>query len=264
MDFTDKDYYLKEFDPIDYLNTYYNNTSGVFVDNYLSFTLKKLFETFKPGGVTGNTLIDVGAGPAIYQIMSACEVFKEIIVTDFTDKNRQEYERWLKKAPGIFDWSPIGNLVCELEGNRQSWVQKEEKIRRTVSRVLKCDILKANPVDPVTLPQADCVVTSLCLEAACKDLEALRCALKNIASLLKTGGNLVMCGVLNCSFYLVGQKKFFSLAFDDVFLRKVLSEINFVIKELEVLPVAETKKETCDHTAFFFLLARKQGDAKSE
>nr|XP_033774536.1 indolethylamine N-methyltransferase-like [Geotrypetes seraphini] len=265
MDFTGGDYYQKDFDPTDYLNTYYNTTSGAFVDKYfLSFVLKKMSETFKPGCVAGNILIDVGSGPSIYQIMSACEVFKEIIVTDFTDKNRQEYERWLKKAPGIFDWAPIGNFVCELESNRQSWAEKEEKIRRTVSKVLKCDIMKTNPVDPVTLPQADCVVTSLCLEAACKDLEALRHALKNVASLLKIRGHLVICGVLNCSFYLVGQKKFFSLAFDDVFLRKVLSEINFVIKEFEVIPVAERKKEISDHSAIFFLLAYKQGDDKSE
>ncbi|XP_029429189.1 indolethylamine N-methyltransferase-like [Rhinatrema bivittatum] len=265
MDFTDSDYYQREFDPTDYLNTYYNATSGAFVDKYfLSFILKKLSETFKPGGVTGDTLIDVGSGPSIYQIMSACEVFKEIIATDLTDKNRQEYERWLKKEPGTFDWAPIGNFVCSLEGNRQSWPQKEEKIRGAVKRVLKCDIMKTNPLDPLTLPQADCVVSSLCLEAACKDLDALRSALRNIASLLKIGGHLVLCGVLNCNFYLVGQKKFFSLAFNEVFLTKVLSEINFVIKELEVIPLDETKKEICDHSAMFFLLACKQGAAKSE
>lgn len=70
------------------------------------------------GGVGGNVLIDIGSGPTIYQLLSACEVFREIIATDYTPQNLQELQKWLKKEPGAHDWSPIVQHVCELEGDR--------------------------------------------------------------------------------------------------------------------------------------------------
>ncbi|KAG9460359.1 hypothetical protein GDO78_022382, partial [Eleutherodactylus coqui] len=70
------------------------------------------------GKVKGDTLIDIGTGPSIYQLLSACEAFKNIIVSDFTDRNREEFNVWLKNQPGAFDWSSVINHVCQLEGDR--------------------------------------------------------------------------------------------------------------------------------------------------
>ncbi|XP_044539117.1 nicotinamide N-methyltransferase-like, partial [Gracilinanus agilis] len=70
------------------------------------------------GRVKGDLLIDIGTGPTIYQLLSACESFKEIVVTDYTDQNLEELSKWLKKEPGAFDWSPVVKYVCELEGDR--------------------------------------------------------------------------------------------------------------------------------------------------
>lgn len=70
------------------------------------------------GGVGGDILIDIGTGPTIYQLLSACEAFREIIATDYTEQNLQELERWLKKEPGAYDWSSVVQYVCELEGDR--------------------------------------------------------------------------------------------------------------------------------------------------
>lgn len=72
----------------------------------------------KPDGVNGDLLIDIGSGPTIYQLLSACESFKEIIATDYIDQNLRELEKWLKKEPGAFSWSLVMTYVCELEGNR--------------------------------------------------------------------------------------------------------------------------------------------------
>lgn len=71
-----------------------------------------------PGAVKGELLIDIGSGPTIYQLLSACESFTEIIVSDYTDQNLWELQKWLKKEPGAFDWSPVVTYVCDLEGNR--------------------------------------------------------------------------------------------------------------------------------------------------
>ncbi|KYO36035.1 hypothetical protein Y1Q_0012300 [Alligator mississippiensis] len=70
------------------------------------------------GDVKGDILIDIGSGPTIYQLLSACEKFNKIIVSDYADRNRQELEKWLKKGPGAFDWTLVVKYVCKLEGQR--------------------------------------------------------------------------------------------------------------------------------------------------
>uniref|UniRef100_A0A8C6DIU1 Indolethylamine N-methyltransferase n=1 Tax=Moschus moschiferus TaxID=68415 RepID=A0A8C6DIU1_MOSMO len=111
--------YKTEFNPQDYLKTYYAFDSGTVAENaILKFNLNNLFETFSPGGVGGDILIDVGTGPTIYQLLSACEAFREIIVSDYSELNLREVDKWLKKEPGAYDWSPAVQYVCELEGDR--------------------------------------------------------------------------------------------------------------------------------------------------
>nr|XP_020728454.1 nicotinamide N-methyltransferase isoform X1 [Odocoileus virginianus texanus] len=118
------DVYQENFEPTSYLD-YYKMNQDPIGDEVLHFLLKHYNATFKPeysysktGGLEGKLLVDIGSGSTIYQFLSACESSQEIIATDYTDKNLQELEKWLKKMPGLFDWSPVVKYVCELEGNR--------------------------------------------------------------------------------------------------------------------------------------------------
>lgn len=80
--------------------------------------LTGVFPLPAPEGLGGDTLLDVGCGPTIYQLLSACERFQEIVAMDYTPQNRQELESWLRNEPGAFDWRPVVQYVCELEGDR--------------------------------------------------------------------------------------------------------------------------------------------------
>nr|XP_033774695.1 nicotinamide N-methyltransferase-like [Geotrypetes seraphini] len=257
--FSDKETYQRDFLPKPYLEMYYAAEVGLLMkDGYMPFMLKNLFNTFTSGGVKGNLLIDIGSGPTIYQFLSACECFKEIIATDYTDRNRQELELWLKKEPEAFDWSSTVKFVCELEGDRQTWTEKEEKLRKTVTQVLKCDITKKNPLDSLVLPKADCLLTCLCLEGACKDQDTFCCALRNISSLLKAGGHLVIGGVLGTDMYMVGEKPFSSLVLDKEFLKKALTDAGYEVKQLEVDSRRDLSTfHLAHHTDAFFILAQK-------
>uniref|UniRef100_A0A8C2VVI0 Nicotinamide N-methyltransferase n=1 Tax=Chinchilla lanigera TaxID=34839 RepID=A0A8C2VVI0_CHILA len=133
--FTSKDVYVEHFNPRDYLEKYYNFGSRNSTENQiLRHLLTYLFKILCEGGVEGDLLIDIGSGPTIYQLLSACDSFKEIITTDYLDQNLQELEKWLKKEPGAFDWSPVVTYVCDLEGNRVKGPEKEERLRRAVTQ----------------------------------------------------------------------------------------------------------------------------------
>lgn len=72
--------------------------------------------------------MDVGSGPTLYQVLSGCEVFDKVLLTDFLEVNRQELKRWLQGGGGggggssSLDWTPYLQHVCQLEGRRYDWV----------------------------------------------------------------------------------------------------------------------------------------------
>ncbi|XP_076968990.1 nicotinamide N-methyltransferase [Tamandua tetradactyla] len=255
--FTTKDTYLSHFNPREYLEKYYSFGSRHSAENQiLGYLLKELFKIFCLDGVKGNLLIDIGSGPTIYQLLSACESFKEIVATDYTDQNLQELERWLKKEPGAFDWSPVVNYVCELEGNRIQGPEKEEKLRRAVKQVLKCDVTQRQPLGPVSLPPADCLLTTLCLHAACPDLPTYRGALENLGSLLKPGGFLVIVDVLRSSYYMIGEQRFSSLSLGREAVEAAVKEAGYTIERFEVTQ-QRYSPTAADNEGIFSLVGRK-------
>lgn len=255
--FTSKETYLSHFNPRDYLEKYYSFGSSPSAENQiLRLLLKNLFKIFCLDGVKGDLLIDIGSGPTIYQLLSACESFKEIIATDYSDQNLQELEKWLKKEPGAFDWSPVTAHVCELEGNRMKRTEKEEKLRRVVKQVLKCDVTQRRPLGAVSLPPADCLLSTLCLDAACPDLPAYRAALRNLSSLLKPGGYLVLLDALKSSYYMIGEQRFSSLSLDREAVEAAVREAGYTIEQFEV--ISQSYPPTmANNEGLFSLVARK-------
>ncbi|XP_075046683.1 indolethylamine N-methyltransferase-like [Mixophyes fleayi] len=250
--------YIDEFSPIDYFQTYYAPGQGALVGDWTNFALRNLHETFAPGGVEGDTLIDFGAGPSIYQLLSACEVFNNIITSDFLEKSRVELQKWLRKDPNALDWTPFIKYVCELEGNRKNCEEKAEKLRSKVKRVLKCDALKSNPYEPLVLPPADCFLICLCLEATCKDLESYCDVLKNFKNLIKPGGHLLVLGVLNSTFYYVGKKRFFALPLTKKHLEMAFKEAGYEIEKMSFTPRNnKSRLDLCGHDSHYYVRARK-------
>ncbi|KAM5142362.1 nicotinamide N-methyltransferase-like [Mantella aurantiaca] len=260
--YTSPQTYIDEFDPVDYYRMYYHPEEGYITEEWANFVLRNLHETFTSGDVKGDLLIDFGAGPTIYHLLSACEAFNNIITSDFLDQNLRQLQKWLRKDPDALDWTHIVKLVCELEGNsdNESCRKKEEKLRRTVTKVLKCDALKKNPYDPVVMPQADCLLSCLCLEVTCKDVESYIDVLRNLKGLIKPGGHIILHSALNTSYYYVGEKKFYSLAITKEELETAFKEAGYEMVKLKVIPCTEKpEKDLSNQDGYYFLHARKPG-----
>ncbi|XP_053552532.1 nicotinamide N-methyltransferase-like [Bombina bombina] len=262
LPFTKQQTYIDEFNSNDYYDTYYAPGKGLLIEEWMEFALKKLHETFTSGGVEGDTLIDIGSGPTIYQLLSACEVFKNIIISDFLPQNLMEIHKWLKKDHGAFDWSLAVKSVCEMEKNSNNCQKKEEKLRQTVKQVLQCDALKKDPLEPHVVPPVDCLLSCLCLEAACKDLETFYSALKNLRTLIKPGGHIVLLSVLNATFYYVGNKTFSSLCVTKEDLEKALIETGYQIEKIEVTSqLGQEDKDFSNYDSHYYVHARKPHDS---
>ncbi|XP_067326714.1 nicotinamide N-methyltransferase-like [Anolis sagrei] len=255
---TGKEAYRQHFDPKSYFDMYMScgSVNSSVCDPVCAFFQEKLHKTFFVDGIQGDTLIDIGSGPSIQQLLSACESFREIIATDLLEQNRVEIQKWLKKDPEALDWTPMVKYVCQLEGDREKWKEKEEKLRRTIKQVLPCDVTLANPLDPLVLQPVDCVISTFCLESACDDLPAYCSAVKNVASLVKPGGHLIFAAVMEETYYMVGSHKFGCLYLTPEMVRDAVKGASFEVLWSQGLGMT-CPPSMCDAKGMFFLVAKK-------
>ncbi|KAG7315800.1 hypothetical protein KOW79_020666 [Hemibagrus wyckioides] len=255
--FTEAEYYQKCFDSRAYMNNFYSRPEGHSDENnYLSFVLGCLSRIFSTGEYKGRKLIEVGSGPTIHTVISACQHYHELVLSDFVDGNREEIKKWINNEEGCFDWKPIIEYVCELDGKSSSDV--EVKLRQKIKQVLKCNVLLENPFHPESIEPADCVITSLCLEAACKDMQLYTDALCGVTKLLRPGGVLVMVGVLGETFYRVDEIHFSCLRLSKENIEDVVSKLGFTVQEFNIFSAQDQEtNKVSDFEAFFVLVALK-------
>lgn len=150
----------------------------------------------------------------------------------------------------------VENNVCGFVFFRVKGPEKEEKLRQAVKQVLKCDVTQSQPLGAVPLPPADCLLSTLCLDAACPDLPTYRRALRNLGSLLKPGGFLVIMDALKSSYYMIGEQKFSSLPLGREAVEAAVKEAGYTIEWFEV--ISQSYSSTmANNEGLFSLVGRK-------
>ncbi|XP_041364033.1 indolethylamine N-methyltransferase-like [Gigantopelta aegis] len=129
-------------------------------------------------------------------------------------------------------------------------------LKTSVKKLVTCDVTMELPLGPDYVEAFDVVFTSFCLAAAAKSVAEYKQFLKNVASLLPSGGHLVMRDVKNKTAYTVDNRIFHYLSFSTSDVIDALCNAQF-----EVL---EYKSDTFSMPQFdppefevFVLLARK-------
>ncbi|XP_075045722.1 nicotinamide N-methyltransferase-like [Mixophyes fleayi] len=214
------------------------------------------FFPFSLGRVKGKSLIEIGSGPTIHNIIPACEIFEEIYFTDYSQDSLLQIEKWLKDSNDAFDWSPYLKYVCAIENNRATPEEKANMIRRKVS-LMKCDVNQTNPLQPNSFPLTNCVITTGCLISAAKNFKEFKTVLKNVVSLIKPGGYLILCDYFGASYYMVGEAKLPVLSLDEKNVKEAVAESGCEIEEFNIFSDFYMPEEMFDCKNVFCLLARK-------
>ncbi|XP_078496402.1 nicotinamide N-methyltransferase-like [Lissotriton helveticus] len=255
-----KEMYEKLYDPRKLLQRYYEEAG-----DYVEDTVNQLFPAYlrilSSCAVKGGSMIYICTAPLIHYILPACEYFTEITVACLNDKSIQELQKWVKNEPDAVDCSHAIKLLCELQGSSETWIEKQNMVQQKIKHVCKCDIDRSDPLSPTVLPQADCLLLVSSLEVFTKDKKTYCDGLKNLSSLLKCGGHLIMMAALEATFYMVGDVKFPYLCIDEGFLRNALTDASYVIEEHHII----NRKVQClydvtDYSSFIIVKARKERD----
>ncbi|XP_077113548.1 nicotinamide N-methyltransferase-like [Ranitomeya variabilis] len=121
---------------------------------------------------------------------------------------------------------------------------KEGKVQSALQHIVKCILEKEDMMDPIVLPQADCVISAWLLDMICRDQDAYIRYLRKFLKLLKPGGHFIIIGGLNLTYYTVGKHKFQGFNYDEDFARKALVGEGFIIDRCKV----KKRTDVNDHT----------------
>ncbi|XP_028931038.1 phenylethanolamine N-methyltransferase [Ornithorhynchus anatinus] len=252
----------RRFQPRAYLVNNYRPPRGDLSrpDGVGPWKLGCLAQTFASGEVRGRSLLDVGSGPTVYQLLSACAHFEDITMTDFLEVNRRELRDWLCRDPGAFDWSPYSRHVCLIEGKGETWQDKERQLRERVKRVLPIDVHQDQPLGSAgagTVP-VDALVSAFCLEAVSPDKASFQRALDHITTLLRPGGHLLLIGALEESFYLAGSARLAVVPLKEEEVREALARSGYGIRDFRTYSMpASLQTGVDDVRGVFFAWAQK-------
>ncbi|KAE8582245.1 hypothetical protein XENTR_v10020029 [Xenopus tropicalis] len=228
-----KHYHDEEYDPCLLFETYIGADKDPSKDQMIEYPIKVLHDILSSGSVKGETLIELSVSSSFIHILVAADYFDNIISLQPSESDYQEAQKWLNKEPGAIDHSHLTEFFCGLKDECSDCKEHEEKTRRAIKQILRWDITKDNPLGDVVLPQADCVYSCAYLEPVSKDHEMYLKLLKQICSLVKVGGHLILISVFNISYFMLGQHKFSALTCDEEFVRKAVSSNGLIIEKFE-------------------------------
>lgn len=221
-----KDDPYAKFDPRSYLTEYYSE-----VGSENAFLLEFYHDAFSalPDGVS---ILEVGGGPTIYQLLSASRRSTEIVFTDFLPGNLQQVAQWLAQDQGSFSWERFAEKVAQLEGGRHASASiVETRTRAAISRLTRCNALSTPLLGSSSKRSFDVVSSNFCLECLRCDEKTFLFALENVSSWVSQNGVLMLTLLKNSRGYQVADRIFPAFPLDSCYMRKALEKLGYSISE---------------------------------
>ncbi|XP_068102599.1 indolethylamine N-methyltransferase-like [Hyperolius riggenbachi] len=252
-----KIYHKHDFDSRAFLETYCSDKPDMaFAEDSLKFPMTNCHYVFSSGFVKGDVLIDLSVGSLIHHLYSVCDIFKDIIILKLNEKCNMETSKWKDTRTGAFNWTHASAHATKLEGRSAQTQDKDEQLKTAISHVISCDFDNENITYPVVLPLADCVTCVGIMEAISKDEDDYMGNLEKISKLLRPGGHLILVGLLNASYLMVGEEKFHVFEFDEIFMKNALRKLGFVADYCAVQRKSNASSLS-DYKAMMFISACK-------
>ena len=229
--------YINDFDCNVYLNSFCKDPK---LEPFVLQCLHKFWNSI--GESDQLRVLEYGGGPNISRLISACPRAQSIVLAEYAGHLRHAVQAWLDKDASAFDWSATFEyIVQELEGKEAETVAgRQEELRRKLRAIVPCDLTKEKLLEiPSSLadqygPPYDVVATCLCLEAVVESEKEYKDVVAKLAGFVKRGGYLVMHAVIQQTYYIVGDKKFYTFYLTRKMVEESLREAGGTILEVDM------------------------------
>lgn len=239
------------FSPADYLKEYYSEigTENAFLLDFLH----AVHSVREPAA----RMLEIGGGPTVYQLISACRRTEEIVFSEYLPQNREQVELFRAADPRAFDWSAYFEYVLRLEGadhpTADRVAERKDELRHKIRAVVPYDARSETPLGPFA-DRFELVAVNFCLESITADEREYRRSLETMTEYLATGGLLVMTALKQADYYHVGKLKFPAFPVDEKSLDRYLNELSYGSIEIRSLPAEHSQ----GYEGLIALSARKE------
>lgn len=196
--------------------------------------VEKLHSFLQSDLIQGETLLDLGSGPMILNSLMISSRFRHIVLSDLVEENRLELNKWIKKEEDAVDWSLPAEQIAAFEGYsdiKKGALEILERTRSAIRKVIPCDVLEPGVLPLEHRETFDVVLSSGCLDAAAADHESFRRVARNVSTLVKPGGLLVIMGVGGIKSYNVGTVYFPHANLTENVLKEAVTDAGFRIEK---------------------------------
>ena len=197
--------YLGKFDTTRFLDE-----ACVLTDGRIKHMLRCFHSAFRqlPDNIN---MLDYGSGPSLLPAIAAATKASEIVLSDYSENNREAICQWLRGDCKSFDWTPhFEFVVYQLEDNKsENAVQeRKKKVRKTVKAVVHCDLTQDPIIQQGYSTEYDVVISSLVVDTVPNTYKEFVNLLSRLGKLVKREGALFLYFAENVSFYTVGNYTF--------------------------------------------------------
>lgn len=242
-----------EFDPIIYLQTFYNEIGS---EGYgmLRF-LHEVFSMQKPNC----TVLEFGGGPTVLGMISAARIASEIHFAEYVPVNRSIVQRWVDGNSTDFDWTPYFQAVLEIEGvtepSKHEVLERIHQLRSKITKIVIGDIYQHPPVDTNT--QYDVIISNYCLDSVTGDYQEWITFLENLSSLLVAGGTIALSTLQEVAYCEYGAIRYPNVFLTQDRLRKGLIAAGFDPESIHIDNVPSDDHDERNYAGVLFASAIK-------
>ena len=224
------------WDPKLYLNEFYSGAVApdeLETINFLSRLAKNLPQQYK--------ILDFGCGPTIHHILPFLKNASEVHLADLFQSNLDQISKYLKKDKIAHNWDQYIKYALECEGvqkpSENEIAARRGSIYEKITKLVVADAGDVNPLGEASREQYEVVISCYCADSATSDYETFSQYIKNISSLVKPGGVLVLACLRKALHYRAGASYFPSANVDEVLVYQLLC-LDFKLETITI----ETKE----------------------
>ncbi|XP_069108448.1 nicotinamide N-methyltransferase-like [Argopecten irradians] len=244
---------LKTFDPNSYMHNYVVSEEAA---NNLKPEIEILHRLFNSHKLSGKRLLDVGTGPTVHTLITACNHVDEIYLSEFLPQNLQYLENWRNGEEN--QCTSLIDYAMELEGRTKTVSQRMSDLRCKVKGILPVDVTSSKPIgDAFGDEKLDIIVSSYCIETAVFTVEGYGKCIENISTLLNKDGFLILFACLNGDTYQVGECKYKAVCLTKDDILSCLRKAGFVVIATEELAETDYDSKYLTFDSYYYILARK-------
>ncbi len=226
-------YEFNEFKAVDYLKEYYDEIEEE--NEFLLRCYHKFYSNLTPK----DKLIEIGGGPTIYSLISACTKVKQIIFAEYNRKNREAVADWTKNTPEAYNWDPYFQFVGKLEKQQNKNVTNMEieaikkRLRSCITQIVSCNLLAKQPLESYGKESFDVVSSNFCPESITDKKDMFTIAIENVLSLVKAKGYLLLSMLRGAYYYKVGNMHFPAYKIDKIDIKNLLKSYSYSDIEID-------------------------------